>query len=139
MGRFTKNFSHGFKFDGDDIVVEFTRLNRKQTMDIAPAMSNMSGEENFEKNTAALYDVARKVIGNMQSIKGWMVDNEEITIVHPKFDEYFFEEIYFIKLVSTIVSVLIDKSMMNEDDEKKSGSIAPDTSKVSPLKAEISK
>lgn len=114
MSNFTPLVKKDYEFAGDKVYVSFSRLKRKDMLNIMPLMSAISKsqkEGNDDANTEAVSAMINTVLdllpGYVSSFTGLKTaDGEDISI------EQASESMYFIDLTTDIVTDLIDESLV---------------------------
>ena len=128
MSKFTKNFTVIKEFDGDTITVNMSRMKRKDAMKLAPFMNKAADSDvatmTFEDNMQMVDAAADLLPKYINSITGLVIDGVEVT----KDSELFktmLEEIYFLELVSELISELVQNSFLQ--NVKKSEALPENT------------
>jgi len=115
MSNFTPLVSKEYEFDGDKVVVSFTRLRRKDMLKVLPAFKKIQDSNQVEGEPMTegfaegindiLNDVAELIPNYVKEFTGlYDTDSTPITI------ETVVNELYFAKLSGMIVTDLIKES-----------------------------
>lgn len=152
MGNFRKLITCTTAFDGDTIKVDLKKLKRKDAVRLIPMMGTPDDEGNFKVDDLAeqmeLMDAMSDILSNHKYIvnfSGLFVTDEnpetgeertrELVMKQGKLTddknsdllESLLEDAYFMPLLSDIVSTLMDKSFMKNDEVKKSENLPENT------------
>lgn len=140
MGNFTREFTTLYHFDGDTISVTMRRLKRPEAMALAPFIDLESGEISFEDSMQMMDKVSELLPNVIVEFSGLIVEGEEV--IYSQGDDqkklsFLFEEMYFMDLLTRIMTELINSSFLSEDDKKKSKSSVENTSKDSQVSSTL--
>lgn len=134
MSNFSKRFTKEISFDGDEVVVEMRRMKRKDALKLSTFMSVGDGDDEVKMSFTdqfEMIDVAADMLPKyLISIKGLFIDDVEVSISDDDTMKIVYEEAYFISLLSEIISVLMQKSFLNEDGVEKKSVKSPESDTV---------
>lgn len=112
MSRFTKKVTFETEFEGDTVSLKLARLKRKDMMTLSPFMPD--GDQVGSAQTMDLMDVATNLLPDY--VSDWVgptdEDGNELSL------EDVMEEMYFLELISAIVTKLFEASNMGTADAK---------------------
>jgi hypothetical protein len=113
MSNFTKDILFTTEFEGDTVSLRLARLKRKDMMTLSPHMPD-AGEKVGAVQSMDLMDVALALLPKyVTEFKGPKdADGNELSL------EDIMEEMYFLELVSRIVTHLFEASNMGADEAK---------------------
>lgn len=118
MSNFTKSYTVELSFEDDVVTLRMSRMKRKDALKLIPYMGEPDEQGNVPLTFASqveLMDVAAdllpKYIADMTGLKD--EDGNALTV------EEMLDEAYFLTLVGEIVNVLMTKSFVSKDAEKK--------------------
>jgi len=135
MSKFTKQIKRTYQFDGDEIQITMDRLKRKDALKIAPLMTepdeNGKVAMSFE-DSMKFADVASSILKKYITVFEGLKDGDGNAL---SVGDIFGEEgaVYFMELVSEIISDLMEASFTNKETEKKSESTQENSSSESPI------
>lgn len=113
MSSFLKNVSKTYTFEGDTISISFTRMTRKQMMDISPYLPKSSDEAQTQAQQMDLVDKGIDILKqNMISFTG-LKDSEGEDLTFNDISD----EALFMELTSEIMADLMSESTIDEKKE----------------------
>lgn len=129
MSKFTKNFTVTKEFDGDTVIVNMSRMKRKDALKLAPYMNKITDGDTtkltFEDNMQMVDAAANLLPKYVNSITGLYIDETEVTKDSELFTDML-EEVYFMELVSELIGDLVQNSFLQ--NVKKSEALPGNTS-----------
>lgn len=119
MSKFTKIVSKTYMFDGDQIMVNFSRLSRADALKITPYIktdengkTKMTFSDSLQMAEVGCEILSRNIHDAVGLTIGGVVQTKEQFIELLK-------ETYFFNLLSSLINDLIEASFINEAVEKK--------------------
>lgn len=120
MGRFTQAVDETVTFDGEQVSFTMRRMQNKHMLKIAPMLAANPGE-NALARTARLVEASKETLAECVSNFRGLTDSagNPVTLATAM------EEAYFLPLLDTVLGRLLQVSVMQEIEAKKSNAQPP--------------